>query len=156
MSSTISGDAELKRKLAKLKDFSQLQPTLIAGGEHLKEIMMPYPAGNQHRPQEFVSDKQRRYFFWALREGIIEVPYRRGQSPGSEDIQQAWNVKPEGWSRVIVGNDTTYGPLVQGAGTQTAYHQQTGWKTEDQGMKEGEAEVLNLIKKKVDQILATG
>lgn len=155
MASVIKGDKELMAKLAKLKDWSALSPTLTAMGVHIKGRISAYPMGNQHRPQPFVSEKQRKYFFWALREGLIEVPYRRGQSPGSEDLAQSWWTKSEGALKVLVGNDTSYGPLVQGPGTQTAYHQATGWKTTDDVVEEESEFVLNEIKKKVDQILAS-
>lgn len=42
----------------------------------------------------FASDKQRRFFFAALRDGIIQVPYhRRGKSGG---IQSQWHIEGSG------------------------------------------------------------
>ena len=156
MASTITGDAALRRKLAQLKDFKSLVPTIEAAANHVKGKIAPYPGGNQHRPQPFKTEKQRRYFFWALGQGIIEVPYRRAQSPGTEKHQQSWTVKGfNAGMKQVIGNDTSYGPLLQDAQQQTAYHKQTGWKTTDDVMKAEEKFVLDQIKKKVDQLLAT-
>jgi hypothetical protein len=157
MATVITGGAELRRKLSKLKDFKSLVPTLQGAAVHVKGKISKYPSGNQHRPQPFKTAKSRRFFFWALRQGIIEVPYRRGQSPGSEDHGQSWTVKGmKGGLKQVIGSDTSYGRLLQKAGSQTAYHKGTGWKTTDQVMREEEAYVLTQIQKKVDQLLATG
>lgn len=54
-----------------------------------------YPPRYQGKlPGGFKSEKQRRYFFWALREGIIQVPYQRTGTYG-----RAWNIEriPDGW-----------------------------------------------------------
>jgi len=157
MPTMITGDRELRRKLQKLADPTQIVPALKEGAQHIKSKIQKYPDGNQHRPQPFKTAKQRRFFFWALRQGIIEVPYRRGQSPGSEDHQQSWTVKGmKGGLQQMIGSDTSYGPLLQDKQRQASYHRQTGWKTTDEIVEEEEEKVLNQIKKRVDEILARG
>ena len=154
MPTYIRGDVELRRKLAQLKDMKAIEPALKASAMYVKGKISKYPAGNQHRPQEFVSDKQRRFFFWALKNGIIEVPYRRGQSPGSEDHGQSWTIQGmKGGLQQIIGSDTSYGPLLQDELLQTAYHRATGWKTTYTVMVEEEEEVLQFIKRAVDKLL---
>ena len=58
----------------------RLRAALLAGTDDatawLQEQLRTYPDKSEGR-MEFVSEKQRRYFFWALKEGIITVPYRR-------------------------------------------------------------------------------
>lgn len=100
---------------------------------HLHGKVATAPTGNQHRPQPFKTDKSRRWFFWALAhpdESGLEVPYKRGSSPGSEKLTSSWTteVSPDG-RQGRIGNDTSYGPLVQDRGQQSAYHAQTGWTT---------------------------
>ena len=155
MATTIKGDAELKRKLAKLTDPRAIVPTLEAAAVHVKGKIAKYPSsGNAHRPQPFKTEKSKRYFFWALSQGIIEVPYRRGQSPGSEDHGQSWTIKGmKNGMRQVIGSDTRYGPLLQGPGQQASYHQATGWKDTDTVAKEEEDEVLQFLKRQVDKIL---
>ena len=155
MATLIKGDAELRRKLAKLKDFSNLVPGLEAAAGHVKGKISKYPSGNQHRPQPFKTEKSRRFFFWALRNGLIEVPYRRGQSPGSEDHGQSWTIKGmKAGLQQLIGSDTSYGPLLQAPGQQTSYHKETGWKTTDEVAQEEEEKVLDFVKRQVDKILA--
>jgi hypothetical protein len=53
--------------------------------------------------QTFVSDKQRRYFFYALNAGIIKVPYqRRGKAGG---VQAAWEIQGAGKKLTITNSD---------------------------------------------------
>lgn len=101
---------------------------------YLQGKLAEYPPQSS-RPQPFVSDKQRRGFFAKLKAGEIEVPYRRGSSPGSERLGQSWSTDVNGMS-AVVGSGVSYGPLVQGT-RQAQYHEVTGWQTvEDVGQAE--------------------
>ena len=151
----IRGDKELMRKLSKLTDLRFLRPTMKTVGQHLKEKAKSYPGGNQHRPQPFKTAKQRRFFFAALRRGDIEVPYRRGVSPGSENLSKRWHFKTDrGGTGVTLTNNASYAGLVMGPNEQTAYHAETGWKTTDQIAEEEQKTVLDTLKKAVDRELA--
>jgi hypothetical protein len=77
----------------------------------------------------FKSLKQRRWFFWALAHGAIQVPYRRGQSPGSKNLQQSWTTKMLSDTSVQVGTQVPYGPLLMSAGSQSKYAEAQGWRT---------------------------
>ena len=122
--------------------------------DHLEVKMKAYPIGNQHRPQPFKSEKSRRFFFWALREGKIEVPYRRGKSPGSEKLGTSWTTKVSADGRTgRVGNDTTYAQLVQDSTRQTAYHKRTGWNTVQAIAKKEQATVLKFFQIQYERLL---
>ena len=73
----------------------------------------------------FKSEKQRRYFFWALRQGKIEVPYRRGQSPGSEKLGSSWTQRikkiQHGWE-AIIGTRVSYARYVMDKTMQAEIH----------------------------------
>lgn len=154
MPTVIIGDKELRRKLQKLADPTQIVPALKEAAQHIKTEIQKYPEGNQHRPQPFKTQKQRRFFFWALRNGIIEVPYRRGQSPGSEDHQQSWTIKGmKGGLQQLIGSDTSYGKYLQDPEDQAWMHKGR-WKTTDEIAKQEEERVLKEIQQRVDQILA--
>ena len=46
--------------------------------------------------------------------GLIDAPYRRAMSSGSEALSKSWTIgEIEGGLGAVVGNDTSYGPLVQ-------------------------------------------
>lgn len=86
-----------------------------------------YPPDAARAPQaQNWTDKQRRYFFWALRQGIIEVPYRRTLSPGSENFGKQWYVKRKGFSTEI-GNRASYAHWLSGD-DQSAYQAARGWR----------------------------
>jgi hypothetical protein len=57
-----------------------------------------------------------------------DVPWKRGSSTNSERLEQSWHYKTaaNGLS-VVLGNDTSYGPYVQGE-QQSLYMQSAGWK----------------------------
>lgn len=128
MKITVLGAEELAHKLefGKFKRF--VQAGLEDGAGEFKRFIAIYPPA-AHRPQPFVSDRQRRGFFAKLNAGEIQVPYRRGFSPGSQRLGQSWNIRAISWHTVEVGNPATYGELVQSKDRQTRYHKTTGWNT---------------------------
>lgn len=104
-------------------------------GEEVKGRMMRYPPRRYGVKAVFASRKQRGFFFAALREGRIEVPYRRGQSPGSQDLKNKWVVQARD-DGAVVGTPVGYAPLVQSAREQTEMHRGTGWVTDEQVVAE--------------------
>lgn len=148
----IEGMDALLAKIQTLKQLKQLRGTLLAAGAHVAGKLKEYPPAS-HRKQPFLSEKQRRYVFWAMGKGIIEIPYRRGQSPGSRNLKQQWTVVAESDMRVMVNNPTPYGPLVQGKDEQARYHQATGWPT-DEGVAESEMDtVVEFVEKGLEEIV---
>lgn len=149
--SAIEGMDALMAKLRALENPALTRGGLMAAGTHLKGKIAQY-SGRSSRPQGFKTDLQRRGFFAKLRSGEIEVPYRRGQSPGSESLGRKWTVQADGDKRVVVGNNASYGPLVQGP-QQTAYHQQTGWQTTDDVVAAEAGVVTEIVMQQINQIL---
>jgi hypothetical protein len=125
----LRGYSELELKLGKITALRWASAGILAAATHLKGKIARYPAVSR-RPQPFVSDKQRRGFFAKLRSGEIEVPYIRGSSPGSERLGQSWAVKTRNQGlTAVIGNDASYGRLVQDQSEQVRYHRDTGWQT---------------------------
>lgn len=101
---------------------------VFAVAVYFKAKVNIYPS-ESHRPQPFVSDKQRRGFFAKLNAGEIEVPYKRGMSPNSETASKRWTVEErDGGNTQVVGNSASYAPLLYSKASQTLYHKQTGWR----------------------------
>ncbi len=128
----IEGLDELIKKLTDLGKLSKVHAGMKAGLLHLKGKIAKYPA-RKHISIESLggwkSDKQRKWFFANLKAGTIDVPYRRGQSPGSEDLAAKWTTKySEGKFEGAVGNNASYARLVQGA-KQTEMMKRIGWET---------------------------
>lgn len=88
----------------------------------------------------FWSRRQQRFFFAALRDGTIQVPYRRGSSPGSQKLGSQWQIRI-GQYDAHVFNLTRYGLFVQGTKDQSLYHA-GNWKTERQIANESKPGVL--------------
>lgn len=101
--------------------------SLAAGGQYIKSQLAVYPPARHGRQP--MTPRQRRGFFAKLKAGEIEVPYRRGISPGSRKLGQSWSVEASE-HEAIVGTRVGYGPLVQARADQARYHQVTGWRTE--------------------------
>ncbi len=138
MTVRITGIEEIERAFDPSAVRRALQAATEAVAHEAEDRISPYPA-QSHRPQPFVSDKQRRGFFARLRAGQIQVPYQRGGA-GSETLGQRWNVYPAGTTGARLENNASYADLVHGAQTQTAYHAGTGWKTDEGVADEIEAD----------------
>ena len=119
--------AEYPDKLDKLMKAGMDDAFVVIQGE-----VDPVPPASR-RPQPFKSDKQRRFFFWALGKGIIEVPYPRTnymvRSLSGVNSDSVRNVKPIGnhGYEGQFGTRTEYAPLVIGEHTQARYHKGTWW-----------------------------
>lgn len=94
---------------------------------HVHNRIAKYPPSPGGRPQPFKTEKQRRYFFYAIRAGLIQVPYRRTGTLGRKWTTQ---VSPDGRTG-RVGNNTPYARVVQDSSYEkySHYHQVTGWPT---------------------------
>lgn len=123
----------LDRAVEAAKALGSVRP-IVAGlrvtAQFIKGKLAKYPEQPERRSIPFASDRQRRHFFYLLRRGDIEVPYRRGISPGTERHGQSWTIRERARGLVqVIGSDTSYGPLLQDVEEQTAFHRQTGWRT---------------------------
>lgn len=115
--------------------------------ELLKKRLANYP-GKSTGHIEFKSDKQRRFFWAALREGKIQVPYRRSGTLGRRWTARV-NVLTDDVAG-IVGNTTPYAPFVQGAGKQAGIHQ-GNWQTDQDVVDESRDEITGFF---ADEIAA--
>lgn len=77
------------------------------------------------------TDKQRRWFFWALRTGKITVPYRRAVSAGLGGSFTTAVTRTEGALEGVIGTGKPYAPWVVGRDRQAAIHQSRWWIFED-------------------------
>lgn len=69
------------RLLARIRGVDILSRAFDRVQGPIREALATYPPPSR-KPQRFVSEKQRRYFFWALRAGRIQVPYNRSGNLG--------------------------------------------------------------------------
>lgn len=83
----------------------------------------PYPP-QRNAPQPFKTDRSRRWFFWALRSGLISVPYTR-----TGLLANSWSAHVSGWSGDL-RNSAAHAGLVVGD-EQVSYHRPNWWLAED-------------------------
>lgn len=95
-------------------------------GLTLKQNTPPYPPPSR-KPQPFKTERQRRFFFAALRDGRIVVPYRR---TGQLGRSMQWEIVSQGPAeyRGRYGTNLAYAPLVISDDRQAGYHRGT-WYT---------------------------
>ena len=112
------------RKVQRNKIISRAGKAILL---NLRSKVAVYPPVSRRPQAGQWSDAERRAFFAKLRAGEIEVPYRRGLSPGSESLGKRWQIKGSGKNQSL-SNNASYSSLVQGR-KQIPYHKGTGWKT---------------------------
>jgi hypothetical protein len=126
-------DIKIPADLQRLLDGRSLERAMSAATKAAaaegQDRIARYPRPRR-RKVTFASDRQRRGFFARLRSGQIEVPYRRGSSPGSETLGRRWSIQPSGRFNHVLRNDASYAALVHGADDQAAYHA-GNWKTDE-------------------------
>ena len=104
--------------------------SLKGASDLVRDDVRRYPPPSRG-PMKWKSEKQRRWFFAALRRGEIEVPYRRGQSPGSERLGASWTKRVTATGtefRATIGTNVSYARYVQDSGFQAAIHK-GNWQT---------------------------
>jgi len=147
----ITGVEKLVKALDPRKAQRVMMATMINAADIVRREFKEYPP----RPTEAegraafarMSDKARRYFFWALKHGQIEVPYRRGQSPGSQKLGASWTRKVRRFSRGIEGvieTNVTYAPWVMKRGQQAPIHEGR-WATIEDRMEKVQGKVVRLF-----------
>lgn len=136
----INGLEELQAKLKKLP------PEVADEGannayDYLLNVMRKYPPKKKVSRKQaygvtFFSDKQRRFFFWALKSGAINVPYGRTQA-----LSRGWRKVGEGRS-AFLANESPYGVYMYDDVRQSRMSKLIGWKTLGQTLKERTKEIV--------------
>ena len=150
----IEGLDKAIRKLERLGTMKPVERGLKVAAVDLKGKVAVYPP-QKRMPQPFKTAKQRRYFFWALGEGKIEVPYHRGISPGSEALgrKSTWQVGRVKRLSITVGADVSYGPYVMDRHRQSRYMKAKGWHTIQDVAEDNKGRVAKIIKQSIDKAL---
>ncbi len=130
----IEGLERLERGLDTLQAARFRQRLEFVVAQLLRAAIAQYPPPPKY-PLRWASPRQRFWFLRAVKEGRIEVPYRRQYSPTSQRLGPSWTVATEG-GQTFVGTRVTYAPYVQSAAHQQPFHADTGWKTDEQAARE--------------------
>lgn len=128
------GIPELQAKLAQLPD-AAADAGVEEANRYILNVMREY-APYQHVTRfsaynkTFFTEKQRKYFFWALNHGVIITPYHRTQH-----LRKEWKLIGAGRNQ-MVANEVEYAGLVMGDGMQERLHRKMGWDTEAERIRD--------------------
>lgn len=117
----------------------------------IEQELAKYPSARR-RKQPFKTARQRRFFFAALADGRIRVPYQRTGRLG-----RGWRVgvtNLTGGLSITVENAVPYWDRVQGA-RQAPYHR-GNWKTLSELSRGLEQRIVAIYDRRVDQIIRNG
>ena len=126
----VEGVEELIERLDRTLSSAVLRAAMQEACNLVQRMVAVYPAAS-HKPMTWESEKQRRFVMAGIREGTIEVPYRRTGKLG-----QRWTTSVRGAGldiEGVVGNNTTYGPYVMDRDSQAGYHAGTWPVAQDGG-----------------------
>ncbi len=150
----LQGFAEVQAAIARLTNLAPVKAALRAGAVHLKGKIAQYPpATGANMPGPYPARWYERGYGprWArkIKKGV-------GGRRTSENLATGWTVeaRDDGLTQVV-GNDTTYGPYVQGD-EQAACHAAHGWKTVDQVLEQESETILKAVSDAIDKALAGG
>lgn len=129
MSVTVIGLPAALAELSPVRLQKGIGDVVMAVALESQDRIARYPP-QRHGKQPFKSEKQRRYFFWALHSGAIHVPYIRG-GPGSQTLGRRWHIIRRSATEAVLENLASYADLVHGATTQSSYHAASGWLTDE-------------------------
>jgi len=128
-----------------------LRRATTASLQLLRKRLAKYP-GKSAGSMQFVSDKQRRFFFAALREGRIQVPYRRTGTLGRKWTSRVTFTDQDVMG--ILGNNAPYAPYVQGFGAQAGIHA-GNWQTEQDVATESRDEIMGIFAGEISRAMAS-
>ena len=128
-----------------------LRRATAAAVKVLRARAAKYP-GKSTGKMTFVSDKQRRFFFAALRQGTIQVPYRRTGTLGRKWTSKVTFTDDEVMG--FAGNNAPYARFVQGFDTQARIHA-GNWQTEQDVANDSRDEIMGIFADEIGRAMAS-
>lgn len=142
---TIEGLDKVLKKLGRFGP-QVYRPAIAEAGSHIKSVLAQYPPRQLGRKQPPKTMRQFLFLVHAIAEGIIDFPYRRGQSPTSEALGRKWTVELRDEGRTaIVGNNASYAKFVHDPNDQSHFHAEGGWKTTRQVAEQEANDVQRIL-----------
>ena len=122
---------KLSDKLTSFERKDVLGQTLGEVSEFMRDKLRDYPSyryvsRKAAYGQSFSSDRQRRWFFWALGSGLIKP----GQDNRTRTLAEGWRIVQSGPKQIDLVNEVPYAKFVQGTVTEQARQpKMAGWKS---------------------------
>ena len=136
----ISGIPELEKKLKLLPDAVQ-DAIVDEVSEYLLDVLKIYPppkyvTRKAAYGKSFFTRRQQRWFFWALNNGYIRVPYHRTQG-----LRKAWRIIDSGRNSIIV-NETQAALYTMDDEKQSRHEMLVGWKIISEILRERRNQII--------------
>jgi hypothetical protein len=141
----VQGLEELNRKMARFPDDIQGAITEQVASYLLNVFQTEQPTPNHSITRAraypetgdgFFTPKQRKWFFWALRNGIIQVPYRRTQA-----TRRAWHIIGNG-KNAMVANETAGAFFSKDNDRQARLNALVGWTKISEDLRKHDQEIV--------------
>ena len=144
----------LFRRLDHLAAVDVLRPPMEESLLSLQDDLTDYPPRPQRPyPNMLRTAKQRRYFFWALKAGVIQVPYVRTGKLGQS---WSWKIETTGAGlRGVVGTNMGYAKWVQREDSQARIHR-GNWLTDARAVDQRRAEIGRRFAAAIRRAMAGG
>lgn len=147
----LKGNTDLIRGFVSLRQFRQVKAAISAAGVHIKGVIAKYTESSSgNAPGPYPKRWYERGYGprWARAAGGV------GGSKTSETLGRKWTTRARnnGFG-VVVGNNVSYGPFVQGEETQNLYHKSRGWMTDQDVIDQEGPHVEKLIGQAIELAL---
>lgn len=147
----VEGLDRVLKKLGRLGP-AVYRPAIAEGAAHIKSVIAVYPPRQLGRKQPPKTLRQRLFLIWAFATGVLDFPYRRGRSPGSEALGRRWTIQfRDNGKTAVVGNNASYARYMHDPADQSYFHKEGGWKTSRQVADEEAREVYEIMIKHIQQ-----
>ena len=151
LSIQVRGIDQVVSKFGKLATFTNLRPAMRDSLNNVWSEVAKYPPPPASSAfPGFKSEKQRRFFFAALRDGLIQVPYRRTGTLG-----RSWTMRISSTVDGIegrVGTNIIYAPWVQDKERQAIIHQGR-WQTVQDVLERLTNWIVRRFQREIDKLL---
>jgi hypothetical protein len=136
----IQGIPAVQAALAKAGSDATMHKCTQAVGEYMRGQLRKYPpyqyvSRARAYGKPFQSDKQRRWFFAALRSGELTLPYRR-----TDKLKAGWKLTWFGANDLYLTNDVEYAHFVQES-PQARMMTYIGWRTQERIIYENREQI---------------
>ena len=147
----IEGLEQVIAKLDKMAGVVWLRTTLITAAIMVKNEVAKYPAASEAN-----TPYQRRWYQrgwgtkWMRKDGSVN-----GRQT-SETLGRRWHykrVESAGEMQMVIGNNASYAPFVQGAEKQAAFHKSRGWVTAEAALEQARPMIMRMVQDRVNEQL---
>lgn len=143
----------IQRKLHGLRPPSWMGGVMGTTVAEMRKELAHYPPRGSG-PIRWKSERQRRWYHMARRRDGLPLRYARLTDPWSKKLGPSWKTRVrKGGLEGIVQNDSGYAPFVQHDPWQQPFHQDTGWKTAQQVIKNQKSKIERRMAKAAKRIM---